>query len=85
MLADALGIRRFNWAGWSSGGDVGLVLAALHGDRLGRMVSHAGVAGGKNTSERGRACRACVFFHSDACRVGSPPKTAPPAEALLPA
>ena len=53
MLADALNIPRFNWVGWSSGGDVGLVLAALHSRRLGRMVSHAGVAGGKNTSERG--------------------------------
>lgn len=49
MLADALNIPRFNWVGWSSGGDVGLVLAALHSRRLGRMVSHAGVAGGKNT------------------------------------
>jgi hypothetical protein len=30
---------------------VGRVLAALHGKRLGRMAAHAGVAGGKNTSE----------------------------------
>jgi pimeloyl-ACP methyl ester carboxylesterase len=51
MLADVLGIPRFNWTGWSSGGDVGLVLAALHGERLGRMAAHTGVAGGKNTSE----------------------------------
>lgn len=31
LLADALGIQRFNWLGWSSGGNTGLVLAALHG------------------------------------------------------
>ena len=31
----------------------GLVLAALHGDRLHRLVSHAGMAGGPNTSEPG--------------------------------
>ena len=29
----------------------GLVLAALHGDRLHKMASHAGMAGGPNTSE----------------------------------
>jgi len=29
----------------------GLVLAALYGDRLHKMVSHAGMAGGPNTSE----------------------------------
>ncbi|KAL4856383.1 2-hydroxy-6-oxononadienedioate/2-hydroxy-6-oxononatrienedioate hydrolase [Chlorella vulgaris] len=49
MLADALNIPRFNWVGWSSGGDVGLVLAALHGHRVFKMISHAGVAGGTNT------------------------------------
>lgn len=49
MLADALNIPKFNWLGWSSGGNTGLVLAALYGDRLHRMVSHAGMAGGPNT------------------------------------
>lgn len=52
MLADALNIPRFNWVGWSSGGDVGLVLAALHGHRVFKMISHAGVAGGTNTSKQ---------------------------------
>lgn len=33
LLADALGIPRFHWLGWSSGGNTGLVLAALHGAR----------------------------------------------------
>ncbi|PSC71947.1 alpha beta hydrolase [Micractinium conductrix] len=49
LLADALSIPRFNWLGWSSGGNTGLVLAALHGERLGRMASHAGMAGGPST------------------------------------
>lgn len=51
LLADALGIPQFNWLGWSSGGNTGLVLAALYGDRLHRMASLAGMAGGPNTSE----------------------------------
>lgn len=55
LLADALGIPRFNWLGWSSGGNTGLVLAALYGDRLHRMASLAGMAGGPNTSEGRRA------------------------------
>ncbi|KAL4440417.1 hypothetical protein ABPG75_003418 [Micractinium tetrahymenae] len=49
LLADALGIPKFNWLGWSSGGNTGLVLAALYGDRLHRMASLAGMAGGPNT------------------------------------
>ncbi|KAL4431747.1 hypothetical protein ABPG77_002963 [Micractinium sp. CCAP 211/92] len=49
LLADALGIPQFNWLGWSSGGNTGLVLAALYGDRLHRMASLAGMAGGPNT------------------------------------
>jgi pimeloyl-ACP methyl ester carboxylesterase len=50
-LAAALGIARPNILGWSSGGNVGLVLAALHGDRVGKVASLAGMAGGENTSE----------------------------------
>ena len=50
-LAAALGIERPNILGWSSGGNVGLVLAAVHGDRVGKVASLAGMAGGENTSE----------------------------------
>lgn len=61
LLADALNIPRFNWLGWSSGGNTGLVLAALHGHRLGRMASHAGMAGGPCTSEHIRVVVVCVL------------------------
>jgi pimeloyl-ACP methyl ester carboxylesterase len=73
MLADALGIKRFNWVGWSSGGDVGLILAALHGPRLGRMVSHAGVAGGKNTGEPGGVLVPLPLLLADSRRIFSWP------------
>ncbi|GAB4815611.1 hypothetical protein N2152v2_008067 [Parachlorella kessleri] len=49
MLTDALEIQQPDILGWSSGGNVGLLLAALHGDRVGRVVSLAGMAGGHNT------------------------------------
>ena len=49
QLSDALKLDRPNLLGWSSGGNVGLVLAALHGGRIGRVASLAGMAGGKNT------------------------------------
>lgn len=70
LLADALSIPRFNWLGWSSGGNTGLVLAALHGERLGRMASHAGMAGGPSTSElggggEGRRANVATDLHSD--------------------
>ena len=72
-LAAALGIERPNILGWSSGGNVGLVLAALHGDRVGKVASLAGMAGGQNTSEwQGAALAAAGRWLSVLAGLGPP-------------
>ena len=53
LLADALSLDRPDVLGWSSGGNVALMLAALHGDRIGRAVALAAMAGSNHTGGRG--------------------------------
>lgn len=50
----------------------GLVLAALYGDRLHKMASHAGMAGGPNTSE----CQRQVQTHLTAAVRGTASRVA---------
>lgn len=48
-LADALNFTRPDILGWSTGGDIALLLAALHGERVGRVVALGAMAGGNHT------------------------------------
>lgn len=52
MLVDALNLTKTpDILGWSTGGNIGLILAALHGDRVGKVVALAAMAGSNNTGE----------------------------------
>lgn len=52
QLADALKLTQPDVLGWSSGGDIALVLAAQHGAKVGRVIALAAMAGSNNTGER---------------------------------
>jgi len=49
QLVDALNLTRPDILGWSTGGDIGLMLAALQGERVGRVIGLGAEAGSNNT------------------------------------
>lgn len=49
LLIDALNLTHPDVLGWSTGGDVALILAALHGDQVGKVVGYGAMAGSNNT------------------------------------
>lgn len=48
-LLDALALERPDVLGWSMGGKIALTLAALHGDKVGKVVAVSADAGSTNT------------------------------------
>ncbi|KAL4434204.1 hypothetical protein ABPG75_000645 [Micractinium tetrahymenae] len=49
QLVDALDLTRPDILGWSTGGDIALLLAALHGERVGRVIALGAMAGSNHT------------------------------------
>ncbi|KAL4420956.1 hypothetical protein ABPG77_004585 [Micractinium sp. CCAP 211/92] len=49
QLADALNLTQPDILGWSTGGDIALLLAALHGGRVGRVIALGAMGGGNRT------------------------------------
>jgi pimeloyl-ACP methyl ester carboxylesterase len=49
QLAAALNLSRPDVLGWSTGGDIALILAALHGDKVGRVIGLGAMAGSNHT------------------------------------
>ncbi|GAB4819720.1 hypothetical protein N2152v2_006766 [Parachlorella kessleri] len=49
QLADALNLTQPDILGWSTGGDIALILAVQHGPRFRRIVGYGAMAGSNNT------------------------------------